>query len=567
MTDGSATDAFTASQYAPAVVAGGSTLTRRWPDDEAHRAELLAPRDDIVTESENDLSPDDAFVPGDDAATGRLAEFEQAHGPFTAYRRTVEAHDGVLVERTRYRMVIPWFRWLFALPVRGVLRRRLSHRGWWLPPDQLDPTQLLVLGLLAAASMSAAFVNTLFTQTAEFAATDFGVGNTGIGIAGSVVRAGIVFALPAAVVADRIGRRRVVVVVAWLGPLLCLLSAAAPSFELLVAIQSVGRPMGIALAFLVGVIAAEEMPKSSRAFAISILAMASGLGAGIAVTSLRLADVGESGWRYVYLVSAVWCVVAVDLTRRLPETRRFAAESARVDRPRKAPPLDRRRFALLSAVAFLGNIFISPASFFQNSYLSDVRDFSGGDIGLFSILVGTPAGLGLIVGGRIADERGRRRLISIALPLSVAAVVLAFSVGGLGLWAFSLLGGVLGSAVFPAMAVYRTELFPTANRTRAAGYITAFALVGGIGGLLATGYLLDRGWSYGATLALMSIGQMVVTVLVVAAYPETAHTELEDLNPEDEDLEIAEDLPIDEHPTTDADLTTPTPHDRPVDVD
>lgn len=510
------------------MTSGGSTLTRRWPNDPEHRDLVLIPRDDLVGEG-----------PPVTSADGTVA-FEQEHGPFASYRRTVETSDTEIVEATSYRMQIPWFGWLFKRPARGVLARRLSHTGWWLPPDRLDATQLLVIGLLAAASMSAAFVNTLFTQTAEFAADDFGVGNTGVGVAGAVVRAGIVVALPAAVLADRIGRRRVIVVVAWLGPLLCLVSAFAPSFEILVATQALGRPMGIALAFLVGVIASEEMPKNSRAYAVSVLAMASGFGAGIAVMSLRLADTGESGWRLVYLVSIIWCVVALDLVRRLPETRRFAAEAAREDRPRRAPRLDKKRFALLAAVAFMGNIFISPASFFQNSYLEDVRNFSAGDIGLFSILVGTPAGIGLIVGGRIADQRGRRRLISVALPASVVAIVAAFSMGGLGLWVFSLLGGILGSSVFPAMAVYRTELFPTANRTRAAGFITAFALVGGIGGLLATGQLLDRDWSYGSVMALMALGQVVVTVLVVAAYPETAHTELEDLNPEDDPLDLSQ---------------------------
>jgi hypothetical protein len=139
-----------------------------------------------------------------------------------------------LVETTRYAMTIPWFGWLFRLPVRRVLARQGSHRSWWAPPDRLDETQLLVVGLLAAASMSAAFVNTLFTQTVNFAADDFGISDTGIGVAGAVVRAGILIALPAAVIADRIGRRRVIVAVAWLGPLLSLLGALAPSFVVLV---------------------------------------------------------------------------------------------------------------------------------------------------------------------------------------------------------------------------------------------------------------------------------------------------------------------------------------------
>jgi MFS family permease len=295
--------------------------------------------------------------------------------------------------------------------------------------------------------------------------------------------------------------------------------------------------MGIALAILVGVVAAEEMPRNTRAYAISVLAMASGFGAGLAVISLRLADLGESGWRLVYLMSAVWCLVALDLTRRLPETRRFSAardETGTVHNPR----LDRGRLLLLSAVAFAGNIFIAPASFFQNRYLTDIHGFSGGMIAVFSIAVGTPAAIGLILGGRIADTTGRKRLIAVALPLSTAAIVGAYSVGGPPLWLFSLVGGILASAAYPALAVYRAELFPTGNRSRAAGLVTAAALIGGIGGLIATGGLLDSDWSYGSVMATLALGQVVVTVLVVVAYPETAHRELEDLNPEDEPIDI-----------------------------
>lgn len=495
---------------------GGRVVSRRWPDDADHRALLDAPRDDVVLEQRDG--------PG---------VFTQLSGPFGAYRRTVVEDESsrVLVETTRYDVTIPWFAWLFRPPVRAVLARKRSYQAWWAPPDRLDPTQLLVLGLLAAASMSAAFVNTLFTQTVSFAADDFGVDNTGIGIAGAVVRVGIVIALPAAVLADRIGRRRVIVAVAWLAPLFSVLGAIAPSFEILVVTQTLARPMGIALAFLVGVVAAEEVPRNSRAYAVSILAMAAGFGAGVAVMALRLADVGPSGWRLVYVVSLVWCVVALDLARRLPETRRFTAAHITAHSPR--PRMNRRRLALLSAVAFAGNIFIAPASFFQNRYLTDEQGFSGGMIGFFSIAVGTPAAIGLIVGGRIADTSGRRRLIAVALPVSTVAIVGAFMASGPALWVLSLVGGLIASAAYPALAVYRVELFPTGNRSRAAGLVTAASLIGGVIGLVAMGALLDENWTFGSILAILAIGQLVVTVLVVIAYPETAHLELEALNPED----------------------------------
>jgi len=541
MTSG-ATGGFIGDKYAPVVKPGGRILTRRWPRDDSHADELLVPRDDLVLEDRAEPPADGAVAAARGGVetlrtTGTTARFTQRHGPFTSYLRTVDVEGDDFVETTHYRLQIPWFGWLFRVPVRGVLARRWSHRGWWSPPDQLDTTQVLVLGLLAAASMSAAFVNTLFTQTVNFAADDFGVGDTGIGIAGAVVRAGIIFALPAAVIADRVGRRRVILAVAWLAPALSLLGAVAPSFPVLVATQAVARPMGIALAILVGVVAAEEMPRNTRAYAISILAMASGFGAGVAVLSLALADVGPSGWRLVYLISTCWCLVALDLTRRLPETRRYRA-ARELRGTARAPRLDRGRLLLLAAVAFAGNIFIAPASFFQNRYLTDVHGFSGGMIGLFSIAVGTPAGIGLIIGGRIADTRGRKRLIAVALPASTLAIVGAYSVGMPPLFLLTLVGGLLASAAYPALAVYRAELFPTGNRSRAAGIVTASALVGGIGGLVLTGWLLDASWSYGSVMTTLALGQLVVTVLVVAAYPETAHRELEELNPEDEAIHI-----------------------------
>jgi MFS family permease len=160
-------------------------------------------------------------------------------------------------------------------------------------------------------------------------------------------------------------------------------------------------------------------------------------------------------------------------------------------------------------------------------------------IGVFSIAVGTPAAIGLILGGRIADTTGRKRLIAVALPTSTAAIVAAYSVGGPPLWLLTFLGGIVASAAYPALAVYRAELFPTGNRSRAAGIVTASALIGGIGGLIATGWLLDGDWSYGEVMATLAIAQIVVTILVVAYYPETAHRELEDLNPEDAPIDIA----------------------------
>ncbi len=484
-----------------------------WPhgSPEAHAA--TTPRSDILEES--DL--------GDGC-------FDQALGPFHTYRRTVETAPGEVRETTTYRLRIPWFGWLFALPIRRSLRHRRAAgtpSPWWAPPDRLSERQASTLALLAMASMVATFANTLFTQTANFAADAFGITDRGQGLGGAIVRLGVIITLPFAILADRLGRRRTIILTAWLAPVLCALGALAPNFWVLVASQTVGRPLGIALALLASVAAAEDMPRNSRAYAVSVLALAAGLGAGVAVGALKLADLGPNGWRLIYLLSLIWIPVAISLMRRLMETRRFETVH------RIAQPLDRRRLALVAAVALAANLFVAPASFFQNRYLDDVRGYSGGGIAMFTLLTGTPASLGLIVGGRIADAVGRRAVILVCTPISTACVVVGFTSHGTTMWVAALIGGFTAAIAYPAYQVYRAELFPTGNRGRANGIVTTTALLSGSVGILVVGWARDHGYSFGQVMGIMGIGQLIAACLAYRYYPETAHLELEALNPGD----------------------------------
>ncbi|MFM8528135.1 MAG: hypothetical protein ACKOD2_00375, partial [Ilumatobacteraceae bacterium] len=70
----------------------------------------------------------------------------------------------------------------------------------------------------------------------------------------------------------------------------------------------------------------------------------------------------------------------------------------------------------------------------------------------------------------------------------------------------------------------------------AAFLILASALLGGSLSLLVTGALLDRGIEHGPIMLALVAGPLVVSALVLFTYPETAHRELEDINPEDHRL-------------------------------
>jgi MFS family permease len=317
------------------------------------------------------------------------------------------------------------------------------------------------------------------------------------------------------------------VIAAVLAPVLCGLGALAPSLIWLTVTQTLGRPVGIALLLLVGIVAAEEMPRNSRAYAVSVVAMAGGLGAGLCLVALPLADIGVRAWRLVYVVPLAFLVIAWDLRRRLPETRRFVAPHV------TAPVLQRRRFALLAASGLLTSLLVAPASFFNNRYLKDVRGYSATKISLFNLVTNTPGGIGIVAGGKLADVHGRRVVGAVALVVGSVFTVVQFAVGGWPMWLASTIGAVVGGAGIPALGVYGAELFPTGNRGRAAGLISMLSLFGSSVGLLAAGWALDQEFGYGAVMGVLAIGPLIVAALVVVLYPETAHHELEDLNPED----------------------------------
>jgi len=188
---------------------------------------------------------------------------------------------------------------------------------------------------------------------------------------------------------------------------------------------------------------------------------------------------------------------------------------------------------LLAASGFCWSLFVAPAAQFLNEYLRTERDFSGVQITAFVLLTNTPGGIGIIVGGRLAERRGRRLIGIIGVSGGVALTVLTYLVWGWPLWAASAVAAVIGGMAIPALAVYGPELFPTAQRARANGGLQVVAVAGSAVGLLAAGWLADRLGGLGPAIALLAVGPLILVVLVATFYPETAHQELEDINPTD----------------------------------
>ena len=535
-----------------------------------------------------------------------IYEFDASEGAFRHYRRTLSvakkgetATSYEIVETTSFSLSIPFWSGLLNLPVKrefGRPRSASPRQLWWMPSQRLDERSGHVLGVLCLMSLVTGYLGVLLSQTLTFVADEFNAGQGTQGIVLSAVRLGTPLALGVTFLADRLGRQpllRFGLVGAYL---VTILTAASVGIWMFGISQGVARGLVTASALLIGIIAAEEMPAGSRAYAASILSMCAGLGAGVMVWFIWVADLSLTAWRFLYLIPLLAAPGLVWMLRALPETRRYEiaaptfgnpladnfatsdvaadtsptadtpagnspANSTTAEPPAVSPvgnspatnssptdtsaansPTDKHppanpdmvhRLLLLGGALFLLSIFTTPASQFLNEYLRDERDFSGVQLVAFQLLTNTPAGISLYLAGRWADKRGRRQIAMVALLGMAAFTTLKFSAAGWPMWGWGLGSSVFAAAMVPIIGVYGPELFATSQRGRSNGILTVIGVAGGALGLLLVGQLAERWDSFGQVFAIFSVAPLVVIALVFFMFPETAQKELEALNPTD----------------------------------
>ena len=486
---------------------------------DAERLErILRPRDGLVLER-----------PSGDGA------YEAEGGPFSHYRRTVSAREGddgaTDVEQVvEFRLALPRFGWMVVPLFRGHLRKLEEPRSppWWAPIDRIDPPAALSLASLGAVAVVIGYVLTLLPQTITFAASQFHADKTAQGVALASTRADIVFVLVLVALADRRGRQLLLLISAGGASILTAAGAVAPSLSWLAITQVGASGFASAAVVLITIMAAETMPRSSRAYSLSLLTVVGSIGSGVVLGLLFIADLGPGGWRVLYAIGLLGLPMVIGIGRTLPESPRFLAAH-----PDAVLTGHGRRLWLLAGAALLLNLFVAPASEFLNDFLRQERHYSAATISLFVAVTSIPGGIGLMLGGRRAETSGRRMVAAVAVFGGIGFTVVQFLTGGAVMWSASSVSSVFLAALVPAFGIYGPELFPTALRGRANALIQGLARVGSVVGLVVVGRLADHLGSYGPALALVAVGPLALVVLILAAFPETAHRELEDLNPED----------------------------------
>jgi MFS family permease len=99
------------------------------------------------------------------------------------------------------------------------------------------------------------------------------------------------------------------------------------------------------------------------------------------------------------------------------------------------------------------------------------------------VLSGIPGVIGLVIGRRLADRRGRRLAVAIGVVATAVTSLLAYS-GGVDPFIAGYLLGVFAGGVFaPGGAAIATEPFPRSVRASAGGWIVVAAVLGALAGI------------------------------------------------------------------------------------
>ena len=131
-----------------------------------------------------------------------------------------------------------------------------------------------------------------------------GMSGTDLGIGLAIMRLASLGALPVIGLADRFGRRTLLLATVGVGLAMTVVAAASPSYWWFVAIFACGRPVLAATNGLAQVTAAEQTASADRAKAVALVAAGYGTGAGVIAIVHSLAA-SMLGFRGVFVLAVV----------------------------------------------------------------------------------------------------------------------------------------------------------------------------------------------------------------------------------------------------------------------
>lgn len=408
------------------------------------------------------------------------------------------------------------------------------------PPEPVPARHMRLIGLVGIATLLGAYDLNIFGLAAKQVLAEFNMPETATGTTIGLFRLGVFVALPLCILADVIGRRKLLLITVLGMALSTLATAFAPDYESFVTAQFFVRVFAYTEDMLCIIVIAEEFEERTRGWAISTLGALSALGGGVAVIVFSLVQFLPGEWRAIYFIGAVPLLLLAWMRRGLPETRRFTEAQASRDRKRALAETFRPitslfagysgRVALMILMVIPFAIGAAPTLALMPTFLQNYHGFSPTAVG--GAILGTGI-IGMVLAmwvGRHSDRIGRKPIAAIWLLVTIGAFVLMYTTSSTPLLILAVLFGVFGLvAVGIQIEAIGAELFPTENRTTAAGIRFVFQILAGGAGLYLHGAVLAPEYGFAEAVLLLII-PMPLALLPLFFIPETAGRTLEDIS-------------------------------------
>ena len=339
------------------------------------------------------------------------------------------------------------------------------------------------------------------------------------------------------IVADRIGRRPVLVWATAAVAIITLLTGQASSIEHLIALRFAG---GIAMGcILPNAIALAGEHSAQRLRLALMMIVGCGFTAGAALGGLLSSwMVPTFGWRAVfYAGGAISLAVAVALALLLPESPHFQRGDLRQTRDAGVPVVALFQSGRASATLLLWAIdfLVLLNLYFLSNWLPTTLQAQGRSVS-DAVLMGATLQIGGTIGTLALSWLGYRLPLTPVLTACFALAGGCIALVGQPALPDTLLFGLIFVAGFcivggqPAVIALAASCYPTAIRATGVGWVLGVGRVGAIVGPVAAGELIALDWSAQQLFSAAAVPAVISAVLMLTLRGSAVPAMVEALN-------------------------------------
>jgi len=344
--------------------------------------------------------------------------------------------------------------------------------------ETLTRQHILLIVLLAGVVMFEGFDISTTSVVLPYLSREFAIPSTAIGGALAIIALGSIAAWFLLRLADRYGRRPMLILAATGFSLGSLATVASTGLSSYTAIQFATRAALVTQMALAYMILSESLPPHLRGRANGVLGAMGSFGAALPFLAIGPALDTALGWRLLFVIGAAPLLLMPLLLWKLRETPVWLA--ARQDGHRPASPIEEFRrltapelrpsFVAMSVLWVIINFTSAASALFFTLYVVNERGWPPGDFARIAPLGLVGAFVGYVGAGLLSDWIGRRWTLCLLMGLLGALSICCYLSTDWYVIAGSFIGLQAMMGVWVVAYTINSELFPTELRAAANGW-------------------------------------------------------------------------------------------------